>query len=145
MSCEVSVAEQVDDELVEALNRLLPQLMRDESALDSAAIEALMSHDATTILLARNNDAVIGTAIIVTFRLFTGLRARIEEVVVDGAARGQGVARALTEKALEVARDQGCRSLELTSLPVREASYDLYERAGFQSLGSTVYRYALTN
>lgn len=145
MNCEVSVAEQVDDELVAALNRLLPQLLSDGASLDRGAVEELISHDGTTVLVARSDDSVIGTAVVVTFQLFTSLRARLEEVVVDKVARGQGAARALTEKALDVARDKGCQSMELTSLPVREASYDLYERAGFQSLGTTVYRYTLTN
>jgi ribosomal protein S18 acetylase RimI-like enzyme len=71
------------------------------------------------------------------------MRARIEDVVVDTAARGQGVAAKLTRHALRLAQDAGARTVDLTSRPDREAANRLYERLGFQARESTVYRFAI--
>lgn len=69
---------------------------------------------------------------LVTFPLPSGLRARIEDVVVDQDARGQGVGTALTMAALELAQDQGARSIDLTSRTSRIAANRLYQQLGFQ-------------
>jgi ribosomal protein S18 acetylase RimI-like enzyme len=74
----------------------------------------------------------------------TGLRARIEDVVVDDAARGKGVGSVLTEEALRLARNAGARTVDLTSRPSRQAANRLYERLGFQARDSRVYRFVLS-
>lgn len=75
--------------------------------------------------------------------LASGVRARIEDVVVDGAARGRGVGAALTERALEPARESGARTIDLTSRPERAAANRSYERAGFRRRETAVYRIEL--
>jgi ribosomal protein S18 acetylase RimI-like enzyme len=77
------------------------------------------------------------------FPIPTGLRARIEDVVVDEAARGQGVATALTLEALRIARARGARTVDLTSRPSREAAGRLYEHLGFERRESRQYRFTL--
>ena len=94
------------------------------------------------MLIARSAGAIIGTLTLVMFPLPTGLRAWIEDVVVDEAARGQGVGAALTVEALRLAREAGARTVDLTSRPSREAAGRLYERAGFQLRDSRLYRYS---
>jgi ribosomal protein S18 acetylase RimI-like enzyme len=78
---------------------------------------------------------------LVTFPLPTGLRARIEDVVVDQAARGQGVGTALTMAAIDQAQVQGARSIDLTSRASRVGANRLYQQLGFQLRDSNVYRY----
>nr|WP_246103195.1 GNAT family N-acetyltransferase [Streptomyces piniterrae] len=73
----------------------------------------------------------------------SGLRARVEDVVVDIAARGQGIAAALTSHALRLAREAGARTVDLTSRPDRTAANRLYERLGFEARESTGYRFSL--
>jgi ribosomal protein S18 acetylase RimI-like enzyme len=82
-------------------------------------------------------------ATLATFRTPTGLRAWIEDVVVDDAGRGRGVGTALTEAMLDRARELGCRTVDLTSRPSREAANRLYQRAGFVARETNVYRYDL--
>ena len=76
------------------------------------------------------------------FPLPTGLRAWIEDVVVDEAARGQGIGAILTQEAIRLAQDAGARSLDLTTRPSREAAGRLYERAGFKQRETRLYRYS---
>ncbi len=92
------------------------------------------------MLVARLGDRIVGTLTLVTFSLLTGVRARIEDVVVDESARGHGVGAALTGEAVRLATAAGARSVDLTSRPGREAANRLYRRLGFEPRDSTVYR-----
>jgi ribosomal protein S18 acetylase RimI-like enzyme len=80
---------------------------------------------------------------LVTFPLPTGPRARIEDVVVDQDARGQGVGTALVGAAVERARAAGARTVDLTSRTARVAANRLYEELGFRRRDASVYRYRL--
>jgi len=137
------VLDKVSDELVEAFARLLPQLSRSAPRLGPDELDAVVSHQANTVLVARSGGTVTGTLTLVMFPLPTGLRAWIEDVVVDEAARGQGTGEALTHEALRIAREAGARTVDLTSRPAREAAGRLYERLGFTIRESRLYRYPL--
>jgi len=137
------VLDKVSDELVEAFARLLPQLSRSAPRLGPDELDAVVSHEANTVLVARSGGTVTGTLTLVMFPLPTGLRAWIEDVVVDEAARGQGTGEALTHEALRIAREAGARTVDLTSRPAREAAGRLYERLGFTIRESRLYRYPL--
>jgi ribosomal protein S18 acetylase RimI-like enzyme len=143
MSAEIEVVREVSDEVVAALARLLPQLSTTAKPLDHEAVARLVAFEATTVLVARVRNQIIGTLTLVVFPVPSGIRARVEDVVVDEAARGQGAAAALTDKGLKLARAAGARTVDLTSRPSREAANRLYERSGFQRRESTVYRFVL--
>ena len=115
MSIEVEAVRQVTDELVEACRRLLPQLSSAASALDADQLARIVDHQANTLLVARDQGAIVGMLTLVTFPLPSGLRARIEDVVVDQEARGHGVGTALTMAAIDLARRQDARNVDLTS------------------------------
>jgi ribosomal protein S18 acetylase RimI-like enzyme len=139
----VEVATQATPELVEAFGRLLPQLSRSAAPLDADALARILGHDANTLFVARAADGtIVGTLTLVMVPIPSGLRARIEDVVVDEAARGQGVGTALTQAAIDAARRAGARTLDLTSRPDRDAAGRLYERLGFRQRDSRLYRYA---
>jgi ribosomal protein S18 acetylase RimI-like enzyme len=128
MSVEVETVRQVTAELVEAFRRLLPQLSSSAAPVSADDLVRIISHQATTLFVARSQGAVVGMLTLVTFPLPSGLRARIEDVVVDLGARGQGVGTALTMAALGLAQQQGARSVDLTSRASRVArnSQDLW-------------------
>ena len=138
---EVQVVREAGDEVVAAFGRLLPQLSSGAAPLDAAAVAALVASDALTVLVARVGGRIVGTLTLVMFALPTGRRARIEDVVVDDSARGQGVGAELTVQALALAKAAGARTVDLTSRPSREAANRLYERAGFRLRDSNVYRF----
>jgi ribosomal protein S18 acetylase RimI-like enzyme len=139
---QIEVVEQVTDEVVTAFERLLPQLSRSAPALDAAALGAVAHFPGNHLLVARLDGEIVGTLTLVTFPIPTGLRAWIEDVVVDEAGRGTGVGAQLTQAAIRLAHAAGARTVDLTSRPSREAANRLYERLGFQVRDSKVYRFA---
>ena len=144
MTAKVEELTEVTDEIVEAFGRLLPQLSRSARPLDRAAIARVAGSAGSTLLIARGDDGLImGMLTLVMFHIPTGLRAIIEDVVTDDAARGQGVATALTTEAIRIARAAGVRDVDLTSRPSRVAAGRLYEKLGFEIRDTRVYRYTI--
>lgn len=132
-------AREVDDELVAAVARLLPQLTARNPPPGLVELTELVATPGTVLLLAREGDAVLGMLTFVSYRIPAGLRGRIEDVVVDEAARGKGVGEALVQAALELAAQHGVQSVALTSSPSREAANRLYRRLGFEQRETNVY------
>lgn len=141
---EVAPASRVDDELVAAFHRLIPQLSRSAAVPTEELIREIVEGQANTVLIARDcrdNGRIVGMLTLVVFRIPTGVRAWIEDVVVDEAVRGRGVGEALSREAVRRAVGLGARTVELTSRPSREAANRLYQRLGFVRRDSNVYRY----
>ncbi|MER6109092.1 MULTISPECIES: GNAT family N-acetyltransferase [Streptomyces] len=142
MDVRVETIREASQELVDAFGRLLPQLSSTAKPLDHEAVDRMVTCDANTVLIARAADGIVGTLTLVLLPLPSGLRGRIEDVVVDSSARGQGVAGLLIQEALRIADKAGARTVDLTSRRDREAANRLYERLGFEARQSTVYRLA---
>jgi ribosomal protein S18 acetylase RimI-like enzyme len=137
---EIEALDAVTDEVVEALNRLLPQLSSTALPLDSDALRRILAAEGTTVLVVRLDGTIVGALALVVFAALTGVRARIEDVVVDEAARGRGIGAALTREAIRLARAAGATPVLLTSRPSRVAAGRLYERMGFRIVGTRVFR-----
>ena len=137
-------ATEVSPELVEAFGRLVPQLSRSADIPSAAELEEIVSAPATVLLLARDPDrdgAIVGSMTLALFRIPTGLRAWIEDVVVDESARRRGVGAALNREAVARATAAGARTVDLTSGPKREAARQLYASLGFEPRDTTVFRH----
>lgn len=143
MAVHISIASAVDDELVTAFERLIPQLSSSNPPPTAAELTALVSSDASTLFIARVDGQIVGSLTLAMFRIPTGIRAWIEDVVVDSNARGHGVGEALNMAALEHAKKNGAITVDLTSRPSREAANRLYQRIGFKARETNVYRYEL--
>ena len=142
----IAEATEVTLELIEAFQRLIPQLSKSNPPPTEEELKAIVTSRATVLLIARDpavDDAIVGSLTLVLFRIPTGVRAWIEDVVVDGEARGRGVGDALNRFALERARKAGAKTVDLTSRPSREAANRLYQRIGFTPRETNVYRYEL--
>ena len=135
---------EVTDEVVEAFERLIPQLSKSNPPPSREELDALVRSEASTLLVARGDDGtILGSLTLAVFRIPTGVRAWIEDVVVDGEARGQGLGEALNQAALDRARQEGAKTVDLTSRPSREAANRLYKRIGFEQRDTNVYRKVL--
>ncbi len=143
MSLTVTIAREADEGLVDALNRLVPQLSARAGAVTFEDLTAIVTSEGSTLFVAREGDAVCGVATLVTYRVPTGLKAWIEDVVVDEGARGLGVGETLTRAALDEARARGVLVVDLTSRPARTAAHRLYQKLGFATRETLVYRHTL--
>ena len=137
-------------ELHEAMGRLLPELSRSAKPMSEADVERFLAQSSVHLFVfraetadAEGNRPILGMLSLATFEIPTGVRAWVEDVVVDEAARGQGAGLALVEAAIEHAKTVGARTVDLTSRPTREAANRLYQRAGFQLRETNVYRVTL--
>jgi ribosomal protein S18 acetylase RimI-like enzyme len=140
----IEVISEPTQELHDALVRLVPQLSRSAKPLTVDELAAIAGSDAVKVLVARDEaGTIVGALTLAVFPIPTGVRAWIEDVIVDEAARGQGIAEALTAEALALARAAGARTVDLTSRPERAAANRLYERLGFALRETNVYRHSL--
>jgi ribosomal protein S18 acetylase RimI-like enzyme len=141
---KVEIATTLTPAIVDAVERLVPQVSRSNPPPTTSELGDIVSSPATDLFLAIDDGgAIVGMATLVTFRIPTARRAWIEDVVVDEAGRGQGVGTALTQAMVARARERGCRTVDLTSRPSREAANRLYQREGFVARDTNVYRLTL--
>src|SRR5262245_61281259 len=132
MTVEVVAAQEVDDELVTAFASLIPQLSSSSPPPTASELGEIVDSADSVLYLARVDGRIVGGLTLAFYRIPTGLKAWIEDVVVDGSVRGQGVGEALSRAALDEARRRGAKHVSLTSRPAREAANRLYQRLGFK-------------
>jgi ribosomal protein S18 acetylase RimI-like enzyme len=137
----IRVAGVVDDELVAAFERLIPQLSSSSPPPSRDQLVELVENDDTVLFLAMVNGQIMGSLTLAFYRIPTGLKAWIEDVVVDDAARGRGLGVALNEAALSEAERRGAKDVSLTSRPAKAAANRLYKRIGFEPRETNIYRY----
>ncbi len=132
------VTEPADDVLA-ALARLLPQLSPGRAGPSHGELAEIAAAPGTVLLVARDDDVIVGTLTLLLYRLPAGFRGWIHDVVVDEDARGRGVGEALTQEALAIATAAGVERVDLTTRRHRKAAHRLYERLGFVQRESDVY------
>ncbi len=130
-------------EALEILRKLLPQLSKNAASPSEILTRQIVESDATRLLVAKEGELILGMLTIVIFPIPSGVRAWIEDVVVDESGRGKGVGEALSQHALLLARTEGAKTVDLTSRPSREAANRLYQRIGFAPRKTNVYRIAV--
>lgn len=140
---DIEIATSVTQELVDAWVALIGQLSSSAPPPTAAELGEIIASPACRLFVARLDGRLVGSLTLVLFRIPTGLRAWIEDVVVDGSARGSGVGAELNRAAVAEARRFGAKTVDLTSRPSREAANRLYQRLGFAPRNSTVYRFEL--
>ena len=129
------------DQVLEAFDRLLPQLSSSAQPLSMEQIKELFAQECLHLVCAVDDEEkIVGMLSLVVFDIPTGRRAWIEDVVTDQAVRGQGVGQSLVEAAVDHAKALGARTVDLTSRPTREAANRLYRRVGFLQRETNVYR-----
>ncbi len=147
MDVEVNITRVMEpnDEVLAGLNYLLPQLSRSAKPLDLDGLTALLNDESVHLCTCRLDGKIVGSITLVVFQIPTGIRALIEDVVVDEFVRGKSIGLKLVRFALDLAKTYGCVTVDLTSRPEREAANRLYVKVGFQQRNTNVYRYNLSN
>lgn len=142
---KIEIVHRVTQEIVDAFERLLPQLSPSATKLTQDQLAQIVAIPMNTIFIARDLSSlkVVGTLTLVQMTIPTGERAWIEDVVVDSDARGLGAGEALVSAAITRAKILGARTIDLTSGPTRVAAHRLYEKKDFVARDTNVYRYSL--
>ncbi|HAE10984.1 MAG TPA: GNAT family N-acetyltransferase [Opitutae bacterium] len=138
---EIAELNEADEDTLVAVNRLLPQLSGSVQPISLERLGELADSGATRIYLAKEGSVVLGMLSLVVFSIPTGTKAWVEDVVVDGQARGKGVGKSLVRHALEEASRLKAKAVDLTSRPSREAANLLYQSLGFEVRQTNVYRH----
>ena len=132
---------EANDSTLDAVNRLLPQLSKSSKLINWSTLQKLTNSECTRLYVAKEEDTIFGMLSLVVFSIPTGTKAWIEDVVVDEKARGKGVGKELMNHAVNIAKELGAKSADLTSRPSREAANKLYQAIGFEGRETNVYRY----
>ena len=137
---------EVTEELHSALERLIPQLGVHKIPPTFEELNRLVTSESSTLLVARQSreeDPIVGILCLTIYRVPTGLRSIIEDVIVDESARRRGIGEALVRYAIDLAREAGADGVSLTSNPQREAANQLYQSMGFELRKTNPYFYKL--
>ena len=141
---QIDIVTQADPELYSAFQRLIPQLTNNNPPPSLNELAALVRDSSSTLMIARNERReIIGALTLTVYRVPTGVRSIIEDVIVANSARGQGIGEALMKRAIEVAREKGASNISLTSNPMRESANRLYLRMGFKKRETNAYQIKL--
>jgi ribosomal protein S18 acetylase RimI-like enzyme len=143
VTVSITVATESSAHVLSGVNALLPQLSTSAVALTLDTLSAIVDDGDTHLLIAEDDGVIVGTLTLVTFRIPTGVRAIIEDVVVDGNTRGKGIGKQLVAAAIERASSLGAKTIDLTSRPSRVEANALYVAMGFQTRDTNVYRYSV--
>lgn len=138
---KVDVITTITPAIAEAIGRLVSQLSSTSILPSPDHLLNMISAPGTSLFMARTSDGkYVGMLTLVVVNIPIGVKAIIEDVVVDSEHRRQGIAEALTETALKKARNVGARSVDLTSHPSRVAANALYRKIGFELRETNPYR-----
>ena len=132
----------VTPELEDAFARLVPQLTGNNPPPSGEDLAKMLAVSTSVLLVARDREPagkIVGAGAVAAYRVPTGVRAIIEDLVVDETARGKGVGHALVASLLEAAKEMGAKGVSLTSNPSRAAANRLYVRMGFQLRETNCY------
>lgn len=141
---KVEIATTLTPAIVDAVDKLVPQLSKSNPPPTVEELGDIVSSPATDLFIALADDGtIVGMSTLAVFRIPTGQRAWIEDVVVDGSATRQGIGAALTQAMLDRAAERGCVTVDLTSRPSRDAANRLYQRLGFTLRETNLYRFDL--
>lgn len=130
--------ENLTDDILKQLVALGQQL---STSVNETLIANAIKSDQSHVLVAIENEKVIGTTTMGSLSCITGIRVHIEDVVTDSDYRGKGIASLLIRDAIDRAKNIQAKSIDLTSRPEREAANRLYKKLGFVQRDTNVYRY----
>lgn len=126
--------------LEEAIRNLARQIGSNYKELTREDFHEIMTSPNTTILVAKKKENIIGMITLLVYRIPYVKKASIDDLVIDEAYRGQGIAKQLLNQAIRLAKEKGAAYIDLTARPRRAEGNSLYEKFGFQKRDTNVYR-----
>lgn len=140
---DIILVDTITEELVTSFKKIIPLLNNNQVAPTSEYLQSILDNEGVYLFIAKENNKIYGTITLATYKIPTGLKGWIEDVVVDEEARGKGVGKLLVTHVLDFSRAIGLKCVDLTSRSSREAANVLYKKIGFLKRETNVYRYEL--
>jgi len=115
------------------------QRERYENPLPESYVRAFEEIDADAnnrLMVAEIDGKVVGTLQLTftpSLSYRGGKRATVESVRVDKALRGEGIGRQMMLRTIELAKSEGCISMQLTTNAERTDAHRFYEGLGFKA------------
>lgn len=135
---------ELSDEIVESLRKLIIQLAPNSSLPTKEYLQEILNSPDMFLFLVKEGELIVGTFSLVLYKIPTGIKASIEDVVVDISMRGKKIGEKMILFAIAYAKTQlGVRKIDLTSSPSRVAANALYQKLGFKKRETNVYRFEL--
>jgi ribosomal protein S18 acetylase RimI-like enzyme len=144
MDMQIEHITSATEELIDTFQRLIPQLTTINLPPTGNELDAIVRSESSILVAARASGAagqILGVGCLIVYRVPTGVRGIIEDVVVDDAARGQGIGEGLVRALLDIANEKGAKVVTLTCNPKRVAANRLYQRIGFTRRDTNAYIY----
>lgn len=137
---EIRQIKEITKEIVLAFERLIPQISANSKIPSEKELEEIANSKNSYLFVVEDKGIIVAALTFVTYRIPTGKKAWIEDVVVDNSMRGRGLGQLITQYAIDFARDIGITRIDLTSNPSRLAANKLYQKIGFEKRDTNVYR-----
>lgn len=141
-SITTRVVRTVDNLIIEVVDRLVLRLSDSASAPGRWEFEQIVANPGAIVLVAESGAAIVGLLAVVVYRTPTGMRARIEDLVVDECADPPAVTERLIRRAIKTCESRGAKTLDVScALPNVSRIYD---QMGFEHRSTTLYRYKIS-
>lgn len=138
------VVRTVDNGLIEAIDRLVPQLLDTTSAPGRWELEQAIANPGAILLVAESASVIVGMLMLVVFRAPTGVHAKIEDLVVDFDVDLPDVAERLIRRALKTSTSRGAHTVQAVCPPSNKGMASIYEQLGFERRSTTAYRFKIS-
>ncbi|MBI2013114.1 MAG: GNAT family N-acetyltransferase [Candidatus Colwellbacteria bacterium] len=125
------------------INNLLPQLSETAKPISLKALQAIVKNKDICLVVSKDGEEIIGMGTLVIMHTVVGVRARVEDVVVDSKQRSRGVGKKISRELIALAKKKKVRSIELSSRPSRTVANKLYRKLGFKKRDTNVYNLPL--
>lgn len=132
-----------DKKILAVVNRLLPQLSRTAKSLSWRQFREMVTDKNNFFVGVWDGRNMIGMGLVVFILTPVGLRARLEDMVIDEKYRGKGLGSILTRQLISEAKKRKARWIEFTSRKDRVATNNFYKKFGFKPRDTNVYRLSL--
>jgi len=127
----------INIDIKEQVSELFRQLSPNKTQLDLEQI--LDDKNQITVAYCEDNNKIIGIALMCTYKVISGNKGWIEDVVVDSASRGKGIGRKLINLLVEVGEKKELSEILLFTEDHRLAAINLYLKVGFKLKESKIY------
>lgn len=142
MQVEIIRSEHVTNEMQLCISELYKQLNPEINQLSTK--EILENNENLVFVICKEEGNVVGMAMMATYKVISGHKGMIEDVIVDNNYRGKGIGRKLMESLLNEGKKRQLNEILLFSGHHRKAAIELYKSLGFNLKDSGLYRIILS-